>query len=37
MYLSDADFVKVFSMTKEDFTKLAAWKQTKLKKEHHLY
>ncbi|KAK5986522.1 hypothetical protein GCK32_019674 [Trichostrongylus colubriformis] len=36
-YLSSKDFHRVFSMKEEEFAKLPAWKQTRLKKETGLF
>lgn len=36
-YLSDAEFGEVFKMAKEEFNKLAPWKQAHLKKEALLF
>ncbi|KAK6022995.1 villin headpiece domain protein [Ostertagia ostertagi] len=36
-YLSSEDFRRVFSMTEEEFAKLPAWKQIRLKKEAGLF
>jgi len=37
MYLSPADFSKTFSMKKQEFNRLKAWKQESLKKQVHLF
>nr|XP_033787634.1 villin-like protein [Geotrypetes seraphini]XP_033787635.1 villin-like protein [Geotrypetes seraphini] len=37
MYLSDADFLNIMKMTKDDFYKLPKWKQQSLKKENGLF
>jgi len=36
-YLSDVDFKDTFGMTKDEFAKLAKWKQTSLKKSKNLF
>jgi len=36
-YLSEEDFKKLFEMTKEDFYKLASWKQMKLRREKDFF
>ncbi|KIH45442.1 villin headpiece domain protein, partial [Ancylostoma duodenale] len=36
-YLSPTDFRRVFAMSEEDFAKLPAWKQIRLKKEAGLF
>uniref|UniRef100_A0A8C6L4Y3 Advillin n=1 Tax=Nothobranchius furzeri TaxID=105023 RepID=A0A8C6L4Y3_NOTFU len=36
-HLSEADFLSLFSVTKEDFEKMPQWKQAKLKKEKGLF
>ncbi|KAK5971584.1 hypothetical protein GCK32_020167, partial [Trichostrongylus colubriformis] len=36
-YLSSEDFKRVFSMNEEEFAKLPAWKQIRLKKEAGLF
>ncbi|XP_065827241.1 actin-binding LIM protein 2-like [Oscarella lobularis] len=37
MYLSDFDFRKVFNMTREEFGRLAVWRQRELKKRARLF
>ncbi|XP_069771040.1 advillin [Narcine bancroftii] len=36
-YLSDEDFVDIFSMSRQEFNELPNWRQTMLKKEHQLF
>ncbi|XP_066277151.1 actin-binding LIM protein 2-like isoform X7 [Branchiostoma lanceolatum] len=36
-HMSDADFEAVFHMTREEFSSLAAWRRTELKKRAHLF
>lgn len=37
MYLSPGDFEQTLGMTKEEWKKLPAWRQTTLRKEHGLF
>lgn len=37
MYLSPEEFEQTLGMTKEEWKKLPAWKQTNLRKEHNLF
>ena len=37
LYLTDSEFVKVFNVSKEAFSKFPKWRQTTLKKQHGLF